>query len=152
MLRIVFQTLSIAPPLIQQLQPRYMEQRGLFRVREGRSKMYSWVAFVVAAMIVEVPYSVIAGTIVRIIWAALLAKADGSSTVLSLLVLWTRLSDQSLVRRSYSSIGVFFEIAKDAVPAPPSSSIFTCFCWKHSTSRLALPWLPCLQTSCRHHS
>lgn len=62
--RIVFLTLTIAPPLIQQLQPKYLEIRGLFQSRESNSKIYSWVAFVTSAILVEIPYSLIAGTLV----------------------------------------------------------------------------------------
>ena len=35
-------TLTISPPLIQQLQPKFLEFRNLFQSRENNSKIYSW--------------------------------------------------------------------------------------------------------------
>ncbi|ORY08522.1 ABC-2 type transporter-domain-containing protein [Clohesyomyces aquaticus] len=59
----VFMTLTISPPLIQQLQPRYLNMRSLYESREGNSKIYSWVAFVWGAILSEIPYRLLAGTI-----------------------------------------------------------------------------------------
>ncbi|KAK7561902.1 putative ABC transporter [Phyllosticta citricarpa] len=59
----VFMVLAISPPLIQQLQPRYLNMRALFQTREAKSKMYSWVAFTTAAVVSELPYRVVAGTL-----------------------------------------------------------------------------------------
>lgn len=58
-----FMTLTIAPPLIQQLQPRYLNMRSIYESREGNSKIYSWVAFVCGAILSEIPYRIVAGTI-----------------------------------------------------------------------------------------
>ena len=59
----VFMTLTIAPPLIQQLQPRYLNMRSIYESREGNSKIYSWVAFVCGAILSEIPYRIVAGTL-----------------------------------------------------------------------------------------
>lgn len=64
----VFMTLTVAPPLIQQLQPRFIGFRDLFEARERPSKLYSWVIFVVAAFIVEIPWSLLFGTIYYFCW------------------------------------------------------------------------------------
>ncbi|KAK2736327.1 hypothetical protein FQN55_001713 [Onygenales sp. PD_40] len=56
-----FMTLVIAPPLIQQLQPKFLHFRGIFEARESSSKIYSWFAFVTSAILPELPYSVVAG-------------------------------------------------------------------------------------------
>ncbi|KAI2685987.1 hypothetical protein CBS147355_1474 [Penicillium roqueforti] len=64
----VFMTLTIAPPLIQQLQPRYIHFRGLYESREANSKIYSWAAFVTSTIIPELPYSVVAGSIYFNCW------------------------------------------------------------------------------------
>lgn len=61
-------TLTIAPPLIQQLQPKYLEFRSLYKGREANSKIYSWLAFVFGAILVELPYSLLAGTIYFFCW------------------------------------------------------------------------------------
>ncbi|KAE8350031.1 ABC-2 type transporter-domain-containing protein [Aspergillus coremiiformis] len=64
----IFMTLTIAPPLIQQLQPRYLHFRNLFESREANSKIYSWVAFVTSAILPELPYSIVAGSIYFNCW------------------------------------------------------------------------------------
>ncbi|KAF2139372.1 uncharacterized protein K452DRAFT_275615 [Aplosporella prunicola CBS 121167] len=62
-----FMTLTISPPLIQQLQPRYLEARKIFESRESNAKIYSWFAFVTGAILSEIPYRLVAGTLY---WAA----------------------------------------------------------------------------------
>ena len=64
----VFLTLVIAPPLIQQLQPKYLEARQIFESREMKAKIYSWVAFTAGTVVVEIPYSLIAGTVYFNCW------------------------------------------------------------------------------------
>lgn len=61
-------TLTIAPPLIQQLQPKYLELRSLYQSREAKSKIYSWVAFTLGAVLVELPYCILAGTLYYCCW------------------------------------------------------------------------------------
>ena len=64
----IFMTLTISPPLIQQLQPKFLRFRSLYTSREANSKIYSWVAFASAATLVEIPYSLLAGTIYYMCW------------------------------------------------------------------------------------
>ncbi|KAI9889804.1 MAG: hypothetical protein M1814_004906 [Vezdaea aestivalis] len=64
----VFMTLTISPPLIQQLQPKLLAFRNIYDGRESKAKIYSWVAFCCGAIIVEIPYSIIAGTIYFMCW------------------------------------------------------------------------------------
>ena len=64
----VFLTLTISPPLIQQLQPKFLQFRNIYESREARSKIYSWFAFTCGATLVEIPYSIIAGTIYYQCW------------------------------------------------------------------------------------
>ena len=64
----IFMTLTISPPLIQQLQPKFLNFRNIYESREANSKIYSWVAFVTGAVIVELPYSIIAGTLYYQCW------------------------------------------------------------------------------------
>ncbi|PCH00277.1 CDR ABC transporter [Penicillium occitanis (nom. inval.)] len=64
----VFMTLTISPPLIQQLQPRFLHFRNLYESREAKAKIYSWPAFVVSAILPEIPYSIIAGSIYFNCW------------------------------------------------------------------------------------
>lgn len=64
----VFVTLTISPPLIQQLQPQFLKFRDLYKSREANSKIYSWVAFCTAAVLTELPYGIVAGTIYFNCW------------------------------------------------------------------------------------
>jgi hypothetical protein len=47
--------------------PKFVTQRSLYEVRERPSKAYSWVAFVVSNIVVEIPYQIILGVLV---WAS----------------------------------------------------------------------------------
>ncbi|KAL1594863.1 ATP-binding cassette transporter snq2 [Nothophoma quercina] len=64
----VFMTLTISPPLIQQLQPRFISIRSIYSSREGNAKIYSWTAWVWGAILSEVPYRIVAGTIYWCCW------------------------------------------------------------------------------------
>jgi ABC-type multidrug transport system permease subunit len=64
----VFMTLTISPPLIQQLQPVFINSRNIFQSRENNAKIYSWVAWTTGAVLVEIPYALIAGGIYFCCW------------------------------------------------------------------------------------
>ena len=64
----VFMTLTISPPLIQQLQPKFIAFRGLYQAREANSKIYSWFAVILGAVLVELPYSIFAGSVYFNCW------------------------------------------------------------------------------------
>ncbi|PBP22865.1 hypothetical protein BUE80_DR006226 [Diplocarpon rosae] len=64
----IFMTLIIAPPLMQQLQPRFLEARNLYASREAKAKIYSWFAFVTGAVVAEIPYRILAGTLYWLCW------------------------------------------------------------------------------------
>lgn len=64
----VFMTLTIAPPLIQQLQPKLLNFRNIYQSREANSKIYSWVALVIGIILPELPYSILAGTLYFVCW------------------------------------------------------------------------------------
>lgn len=64
----VFMTLTISPPLIQQLQPVFLNSRNIFQSRENNAKIYSWFAWTTGAVLVEIPYSLVAGTIYYCCW------------------------------------------------------------------------------------
>jgi len=59
----VFMMTTIFSSLVQQIQPLYITQRSLYESRERPSKAYSWVAFMIANIIVEIPYGIFAGII-----------------------------------------------------------------------------------------
>lgn len=64
----IFMTLTISPPLIQQLQPVFLKSRQIFQSRENNAKIYSWFAWTTSVVLVEVPYRVVAGGIYFNCW------------------------------------------------------------------------------------
>jgi ATP-binding cassette subfamily G (WHITE) protein 2 (PDR) len=59
----VFMITTVFTSLVQQIQPLFITQRSLYEVREKPSKAYSWKAFMIANIVVEIPYGIIAGLI-----------------------------------------------------------------------------------------
>ena len=64
----IFMTLTISPPLIQQLQPVFLNSRNVFESRENNAKIYSWAAWTTGAVLVEIPYALVAGAIYFNCW------------------------------------------------------------------------------------
>ncbi|KAI9742381.1 MAG: GTPase-activating protein [Claussenomyces sp. TS43310] len=60
----VFLLTSIFTTLVQQIMPRFITQRDLYEVRERPSKAYSWKAFLIANIVVEIPYQILLGVMV----------------------------------------------------------------------------------------
>lgn len=55
----IFMLLVIFPNLVQQMMPYFATQRSLYEVRERPSKAYSWKAFMLASIIVELPWNML---------------------------------------------------------------------------------------------
>ncbi|PYH38242.1 pleiotropic drug resistance family ABC transporter [Aspergillus neoniger CBS 115656] len=55
----IFMLLVIFPNLVQQMMPYFARQRALYEVRERPSKKYSWVAFMLASILVELPWNIL---------------------------------------------------------------------------------------------
>lgn len=62
----VFLLTTIFSTLVQQIQPLFVTQRSLYEVRERPSKAYSWKAFIIANVVVEIPYQIVTAVL---IWA-----------------------------------------------------------------------------------
>ncbi|KAF4631295.1 hypothetical protein G7Y89_g6838 [Cudoniella acicularis] len=60
----IFMITTIFTTLVQQIMPRFILQRDLYEVRERPSKSYSWKAFLMANIIVEIPYQILLGIMV----------------------------------------------------------------------------------------
>ncbi|KAL2857058.1 ABC-2 type transporter-domain-containing protein [Aspergillus pseudoustus] len=52
----VFVWMFVAPGVINQLQPLFIERRDLYDAREKKARIYSWKAFVTALILSEMPY------------------------------------------------------------------------------------------------
>ncbi|KAE8313894.1 ABC-2 type transporter-domain-containing protein [Aspergillus transmontanensis] len=57
----LFMLCTIFSSLVQQVMPLFVTQRSLYEVRERPSKTYSWKAFLIANIIVEIPYQIMMG-------------------------------------------------------------------------------------------
>ncbi|KAG5954743.1 hypothetical protein E4U57_004137 [Claviceps arundinis] len=61
-----FMITTIFSLIVQQIQPLFVTQRSLYEVRERPSKAYSWQVFMMANIVVEIPYQIVTGIL---IWA-----------------------------------------------------------------------------------
>lgn len=64
----IFMLMSIFGQLVQQLMPLFTRQRALYEVRERPSKVYSWKAFMLSNILVEVPWNFICATLLFLCW------------------------------------------------------------------------------------
>lgn len=59
----VFNFIFVAPGVIAQLQPLFIERRDIYETREKKSKMYHWFPFVTGLVVSEIPYLVVCGVL-----------------------------------------------------------------------------------------
>jgi ABC-type multidrug transport system permease subunit/ABC-type multidrug transport system ATPase subunit len=64
----IFNFIFVAPGVINQLQPLFIERRDIFEAREKKSKMYSWIAFVTGLIVSEIPYLCICAVLYFVCW------------------------------------------------------------------------------------
>lgn len=64
----VFMFSVIFNPLLQQYLPSFVAQRDLYEARERPSRTYSWISFIVAQIVVETPWNMLAGTLAFFIY------------------------------------------------------------------------------------
>lgn len=68
--------------------PRFVTQRSLYEVRERPSKAYSWIAFLVANISVEIPYQILLGILAWAAWYFPVFGANQSSERIGLMLLF----------------------------------------------------------------
>lgn len=64
----IFNFIFVAPGVIAQLQPLFIDRRDIYEAREKKSKMYSWVAFVTGLIISELPYLCVCAVLYFVCW------------------------------------------------------------------------------------
>ncbi|KAL1892603.1 ATP-binding cassette transporter snq2 [Sporothrix stenoceras] len=64
----IFNFVFVAPGVINQLQPLFIQRRDIYDAREKKSKMYSWVAFVTGLIVSEFPYLCICAVLYFACW------------------------------------------------------------------------------------
>ncbi|KAK4065047.1 uncharacterized protein Triagg1_8683 [Trichoderma aggressivum f. europaeum] len=63
-----FNFVFVAPGVINQLQPLFIQRRDIYDAREKKSKMYSWVSFVVGLIVSEFPYLCVCAVLYFACW------------------------------------------------------------------------------------
>ncbi|KAI9925842.1 hypothetical protein MW887_005648 [Aspergillus wentii] len=64
----VFNFIFVAPGVISQLQPLFIDRRDIFEAREKKSKMYHWAAFVTGLIVSEFPYLLVCALLYYVCW------------------------------------------------------------------------------------
>ncbi|PGH14867.1 hypothetical protein AJ79_02729 [Helicocarpus griseus UAMH5409] len=64
----VFMLMTIFGNVVQQIQPNFVTQRALYEARERPSKAYSWKAFMMANILVELPWNALMAVIIYFCW------------------------------------------------------------------------------------
>ncbi|KAJ5774780.1 CDR ABC transporter [Penicillium paradoxum] len=64
----VFMLMTVFGNLVQQIMPHFVTQRSLYEVRERPSKAYSWQAFMMANIIVELPWNALMSVVIYFTW------------------------------------------------------------------------------------
>jgi ATP-binding cassette subfamily G (WHITE) protein 2 (PDR) len=64
----IFMLLTIFGQLVQQIMPHFVTQRALYEVRERPSKTYSWKAFMISNIAVELPWNSLMAVLIYFCW------------------------------------------------------------------------------------
>jgi ABC-type multidrug transport system ATPase subunit len=64
----VFNFIFIAPGIISQLQPLFIDRRDIYEAREKKSKMYHWAPFVTGLIVSEIPYLLVCAVLYYVCW------------------------------------------------------------------------------------
>ncbi|KAH6633454.1 ABC transporter CDR4 [Boeremia exigua] len=64
----IFMLMTIFGQLVQQIMPHFVTQRALYEVRERPSKTYSWKAFMLSNIIVEIPWNSLMAVLIFFCW------------------------------------------------------------------------------------
>ncbi|KAF1997403.1 putative multidrug resistance ABC transporter [Amniculicola lignicola CBS 123094] len=64
----IFMLMTIFGQLVQQIMPHFVTQRALYEVRERPSKAYSWKAFIIANVFVELPWNTLMAVFIFLTW------------------------------------------------------------------------------------
>lgn len=93
----VFMLMTIFGNLVQQIMPNFVTQRSLYEVRERPSKTYSWQAFMMSNILVELPWNTLMSLFIYLCWyypIGLYRNAEPTDAVsergaLMFLLIWT---------------------------------------------------------------
>ncbi|ODV84095.1 hypothetical protein CANARDRAFT_9087 [[Candida] arabinofermentans NRRL YB-2248] len=63
-----FMALIVSAPIINQVQAKAIQSRELYEVRESKSNTFHWSCLLIAQFLVEIPYSIVCGTVYFVVW------------------------------------------------------------------------------------
>lgn len=64
----IFNFTFVAPGVINQLQPLFIQRRDIYDAREKKSRMYSWIPFVTGLIVSEFPYLCLCAVLYFVCW------------------------------------------------------------------------------------
>ncbi|CUS08270.1 unnamed protein product [Tuber aestivum] len=64
----IFMLMTLFGTLVQQIMPNFVTQRSLYEARERPSKAYSWKAFLISNIIVELPWQTLMALLTFLLW------------------------------------------------------------------------------------
>lgn len=64
----IFSFIFVAPGIISQLQPLFIDRRDIYETREKKSKMYHWAPFVAGLIVSEIPYLIVCALLYYVCW------------------------------------------------------------------------------------
>ncbi|OPB40694.1 ABC drug exporter AtrF [Trichoderma guizhouense] len=122
-----FNFVFVAPGVINQLQPLFIQRRDIYDAREKKSKMYSWISFVVGLIVSEFPYLCVCAVLYFACWyytARLNDNSNRSGAVFFIMLIYEFI---------YTGIGQFVAAYAPnptfaALVNPLIISILTLFC------------------------
>ncbi|KAJ0423003.1 ABC-2 type transporter-domain-containing protein [Aspergillus carlsbadensis] len=87
----VFNFIFVAPGVISQLQPLFIDRRDIYEAREKKSKMYHWAPFVTGLIVSEIPYLLVCAVLYYVCWyftCGLPTSADHAGSVFFVVVMY----------------------------------------------------------------
>ncbi|KAL2811226.1 putative ABC transporter [Aspergillus granulosus] len=87
----VFNFIFVAPGVISQLQPLFIDRRDIYEAREKKSKMYHWAPFVTGLIVSEFPYLLVCALLYYVCWyftCGLPTSADHAGSVFFVVVMY----------------------------------------------------------------
>ncbi|EJS41517.1 pdr10p [Saccharomyces arboricola H-6] len=64
----IFMFTVVFNPILEQYLPLFVQQRELYEARERPSRTFSWKAFIVSQIIIEIPWNILAGTLAFLVY------------------------------------------------------------------------------------
>lgn len=64
----VFIVVSLSGPLAQQVQSKFITSRTVYEVRERPARIFTWSAFLVSEILIEIPWNILGSSVIFLCW------------------------------------------------------------------------------------